>query len=1114
MRVHHATVDDRRAGRRARRGAPAVLAIVATLLLAGSAGALADPVWRIDALSSATSVAPGGTFDYFVQATNVGDTETSGAYALDVTLPPGVTLVSYENPFSPPSAFVCTGPGGSDPTGQSQISCSEETTVTPVPPITLQKLTLRVAVDPGAAEDVATGSFTISGGGAAPATTVRPIQVTTAPPTFGVAAFDGQTTANAAGDPFTQAGGHPYAYSTSLDFNTVVNPDPLVGPLFPVEATKDVTVDLPPGFVGDPTSLAQCTAGQLANPDGFEPEPLCPPTSQVGATLVRLNNPLGSVVFGPLPLFNLVPPPGVPARFGFNVAGTVVTLDARVRSGGDYGISVDAHNISQGVDIAGSTLTFWGVPSDSSHDHERACPGEANPWRGGTACPSGAPRAAFLRNPTSCPPPGVGIPTSVRMDSWENPGAFTAPVTFLSHLPPGYPAAPQEWGAQAGPSGCEKVPFDPSFTAQPEGSAPRAGSPTGFQFDLSLPQSKDPDVLGQADLKRAVVTLPEGVRLSPSSADGLAGCSSAQIALHSPDAPSCPDASRVGSVTITTPLLADPLQGSIYLATPHDNPFGNLVTIYLVAEGSGVVVKLPGQVQLDPGTGRITTTFDDTPQLPFSNVHLAFNGGPRAPLVTPPGCGTYNIQALLTPWSSTPEAPRTVSIESPFTIDADTGGQPCAPHGFSPAFTAGTQNPLAGRYSPFVLTLSREDIDQELDTMTLDMPGGLIGRIAGTPLCPDSAASTGSCGEASRVGTVAVGAGPGSSPFAIRDGRAYITGPYKGAPFGLSVVVPAVAGPFDLGNVVVRAALFIDPHTAAVKVVSDPFPRILDGVPLQLRTIQVLVDRPQFITNPTSCSEKQVLASVTSVAGTVAHVGERFQVAGCAGLRFHPDFKVATSRRTSKALGASLHVHLATGEGPVGPGSAGEANIAKVDVQLPRLLPSRLTTLQKACPAAQFERDLEGCPQGAFVGSATAHTPILNAPLSGPAILVSHGGAAFPDLVLVLQGEGVTIDLVGHTNIRKGVTFSHFEAVPDAPVSSFDLTLPEGTHSVLAASKPLCRTVTVKKRISRHVHGRLVHHFKKIKRHRPAPLLMPTTITAQNGAVLKQNTKISVTGCS
>jgi uncharacterized repeat protein (TIGR01451 family) len=1106
-----------------RGGYPVAIASVATIILAvmlaSARAALAAPEWRIASLAN-TTVAPGETLDYNLDIANQGDVGTDGAtpITLTATLGAGLTFASESDSFG---AWSCAG--------TTSVSCTY--TGEALAPLARTTPTFTVSVDPGAS-GLSTSSFVVRGGDPSEpsASTVDPTIVTPAAPTFGVDAFDGQVTADASGTPFTQAGGHPYATTTSIDFNTFTTPHaqfgiPSLGELWPVEPTKDVSVDLPPGFIGNPTAAARCSASDLANAFGLEPFPNCSPASQVGTTIVRLNDIGVHSVFGPLPVFNVVPPPGVPARFGFNILGTVVTLDGQPRSGGDYGLTVSVRNTPQVLPIAGTSLTFWGVPADSSHDRERACRGSEAPWEGGPTCTTDAEHVAFLRNPTSCSAPGVGLLTSLHIDSWVHPASFNADgspdlndplwqtASFTTHNPPEYPAPPGDRGAEQGPTGCEKVPFDPTLATRP-GSPARAGQPDGFDFDLRLPQNDDPTAIGEADLKRAVVTLPEGVRVNPSSADGLQGCSQDQFALKSSIEPICPDASKLGTVVVDSPLLDTPLTGSVYLARPFANPFGSLLAVYLAFNAEGVMIKVPGEVHADPSTGQLTATFDNNPQLPFTRVHMVLDGGPRAPLTMPSTCGPHTTNAVLTGWNG-----KVVNTTSTFTVSGDGHGSTCPSPQFAPGFTAGTQNPVAGGFSPFSLQLTRTDNDGEFSSLSsLSLPPGLLANVASiTTRCTIEQADAHACPAASHIGEVTAGAGAGSDPFYV-PGDVYLTGPYEGNPFGIAVIVHAQAGPFDLGYVVVKGAIQIH-DDGSVTVATDPFPTILQGIPLQVKDIRVNLDRPGFTFNPTSCNPMSINGTVQSTENQVAGVSSRFQVGECANHAFKPKFSASTAGKTSKANGASFHVHLASNEGPHGTGGASESNIAKVDVQLPVSLPARLTTLQKACTAAQFASNPAGCPAASFVGSATAHTPILASPLSGPAILVSHGGQAFPDLVLVLQGEGVRLNLTGHTQIKKGITSSHFETVPDAPVASFDLTLPQGPHSALTTDIPgrnLCantKTVTVTKRITRRVNGHTRRVTVKAKKAVSASLLMPTTITAQNGAVVHQNTKIAVTGC-
>ena len=842
----------------------AVTGLACLLMLTAAGAASAAPAWTINSLAN-TTVAPGATLDYLVETSNVGDVSTDGSQiTVTATLPAGTTAVaaSLTNGATGPTFPCFDGRDGTSPVaGASSVVCLNNQVIAKRGPDAFQKLRLTVrAADPLTLGMMLTTAFSVSGGGApAGASAVDPTRVAASPPGFGLDAFDGLF-ADSSGDALAQAGGHPVDATVSLDFNTITNSTPVLGSLWPVEPVKDVLTDLPAGLVGNPTVADQCTLTQLANNNGtFDPQPLCPPTSQVGTTIVRLKGQglgAGRDELGPLPVFNLVPPPGVPAAFAFNVEGIIIVLDGTVRTGGDpradggYGISVDAKNLPEALAIIGTTVTFWGVPSDPSHDGDRMCPGNEPPYNGGPTCTSGAAPRAFLRMPTSCTASAnTGFEATANVDSWVHPGAFQS-ASWFSHDPPGYPSAPQDQGPQVGITGCDRVPFDPTFTAQP--SPAQAGGPVGFSFDLALPQTDDPSVTAESDLRSATVTLPAGVRVNPSSADGLQGCSPAQIALGSSSEPACPEASKMGTVTIDTPLLRDEVTGGIYLATPFDNPSHSLIALYLTASADGVVLKIPGTGTLNPTTGQITTSFDNNPQLPFSRLHLELFGGPRAALALPDQCGTYTGQAVLIGWNN-----RTVVSNPSFTVSQNADGQPC-PSAFSPGLSAGTASNRAGSSSSLLLRVTRGDGDQELNMLTVDLPGGLTGRIANVPLCADAQAAAGTCSEVSRIGDVTVGAGAGSNPFFITTGRVYLTGPYKGAPFGASIVVPAVAGPFDLGNVVVRSSLSVDKHTANVRIVSDPLPTILQGIPLDVRDVRVNVDRPGFFLNPTSCAKKTI----------------------------------------------------------------------------------------------------------------------------------------------------------------------------------------------------------------------------------------------------------------
>ncbi len=836
--------------------------------------------------------------------------------------------------------------------------------------------------------------------------------------------------------PYTQAGGHPYQLTTSFTFNSAAGE-----PTKADENVKDVIVNLPAGLVGNPTSVPQCLPGT------------CTIANQVGVLYLD-QDPANSTS----PVWNVAPQPGEAAAFETIVINVRTHIGVRVRTGGDYGVESITRDISEKEPILPVSLTIWGVPSDPSHDAQRGaiCRG-GECFGGGHSFPLGLLVKPFLRVPTRC---GSVDTSSLSVDSWQNPGAFFSPP------PASFPALVS----------CDRPPFDPTLAATPATGA--ADTPAGLHVDLHMPQPESTNTLGEADLEKAVVTLPAGVAVNPSSANGLAACSPAQIELHGPEPAMCPDAAKIGSVEVDTPLLEHPLKGGVYVATPYDNPFDSLLAIYIALSDPerGVVVKLAGHVEADPQTGQLTTTFDENPQLPFEDFKLDFFGGPAAALRTPATCGTFTTTSDMTPWT-TPEHPDATPSDS-FQIT-----EGCSAPGFGPAFSAGTVNNQAGAFSPFSVSFSRTDQDQQLSGIQITAPPGLLGKLSTVALCGEPQAALGTCSSASQIGHTTVGAGVGSSPIYLPvagqpQNPVYLTTGYKGAPFGLSVVVPAIAGPFNLGNVIVRSAITVDPHTSQITITSDPLPTILDGIPLAVRTVNVTVDRPGFMFNPTNCNPLAISGTLTSTQGASAAVSSRFQAANCANLPFKPVFTSSTAGKTSKQNGASLKVKIASA-------GIGQAGIAKVDLTIPAILPSRLTTLQKACTEAQFNANPAGCPAASDIATATVRTPLLNSPLSGPVYFVSHGGAAFPDTEIVLQGEGVTLILEGHTQITKGVTYSRFETVPDAPFTSFEFNAPEGPYSIFGANGNLCQT----------------------------EVRMPTTLVAQNGAVINQSTLVEPEGC-
>jgi hypothetical protein len=1078
-----------------------------------------------------------GRFDGEIVSTltNMGDASVSGSkgpvHIVD-TLPPGLRAESV-TAITPVQNEAGAVPCSIE--SQSHVSCtfaglpSETVTETAgLPPFFSIEVRIEVEVL-GSASPYEDNTVSVTGGEAPSATISRPVRVGDEQPRFGVEDY-GLIPEAPGGALDTQAGSHPFQTSFTVAMNQGVDDGPIIhGKPFtlPAGIAKDLRFNLPPGLVGDPTAIPSCSIGAFLHhvPNGNE----CPADTAIGVATIFLNigNPQSPSLGGlgyttqTVPVFNVEPQIGEPARFGFylTLAGFGVLIDTSLRAGGDYGVTSTTGNISQLASFLSGDVTLWGVPGDPRHSALRGwgCLAATSHLFSSLPCtaPEAGHPAAFLDLPTSC---AGAMQTTVEADSWSEEGDF------------------HSFGSEPEPmlDGCNHLQFEPEIKVSPDGQ--QASKPTGLTVDVHVPQEGqlNGEGLAQSNVKDITVTLPAGVTLNPSAADGLQACSERLIGfegfkefssepgvsnpvftpylpgstaalaagdgeLLQPSVNFCPDASKIAEAMIKTPLLPNPVKGFVYLASPQnfnvfpqENPFGTHVSMYIVAEDplSGSLVKLPGKVLLNEATGQIESTFEETPQLPFEDAELHFFGGERAPLASPNHCGKYTTSATFTPWSGG----EPVTSQSSFEITSGPNGSPCPGTvlPFNPTLASGTTNNNAGSYTPLDTTMSREDGQQPIQSVTLHYPAGVSGLLSGVKLCGEAEANAGTCGPESQIGETIVSVGVGGDPFTVTGGKAYITGPYDGAPFGLSIVNPAKAGPFDLQQgrpVVVRAKIEVDPRTAALTITTDPpgsphaIPTIIEGFPLQIKHVNVLVNRPDFTFNPTNCTPTTVTGTIDSAEGASSPVSVPFQATNCASLQFTPKFAVATSGKNSKAYGTSLAVKLTYPSAPFG----SQANIKQVKVELPRDLPSRLTTLQKACTAAQFDANPAGCPSASVIGHAKAITPLIPVPLEGPAYFVSNGGEAFPNLIVVLQGYGVTIDLVGDTFISKtGVTSSTFKTVPDAPVGSFELVLPEGKYSALTGLGNLCTE----------------------------KLTMPTEFLAQNGASLHQSTPVGVTGCA
>ncbi|HEV3034808.1 MAG TPA: hypothetical protein VGX72_08450 [Solirubrobacteraceae bacterium] len=1060
----------------------AFVGVRATASLAASAGTH----WSIVSELQPTHFQVGDTSDaYVLIVRNDGNLPTAHGSTVTVTdaLPVGVTATKIAaegegaNGSGTPRYEMTCPPG--PVTGA--VTCTYEEGVERGPVLPGATIVVTITVSIGAQAEKLDNSATVSGGGAPSAATGEPTTpVDPGAVPFGLSFF-GLDTLGEGGEPDTQAASHPFELTTELAFNVSSRESPSAQAESPLAnaAPKDLEVALPPGLIGDASTFPRCSQHAFQERETLN----CPIGAQVGTLKPFF---YGRFQSSAVPVFNVAPPPGEPAELGFSVAGIGhVPLFFHVRSNTDYGLTAQLNDIPEAGPLQGAILTLWGVPADASHDLEReGTLGETGPHakehcepsvqfvkgvEERKGCPSEAPAKPFLTMPSSC---NAELPVKVWTDSWQNP----------EQQSPLEPEAPGLFHPESLPAmtGCEQLSFDPSLTLAPETT--QADTPSGYTVAVHVPQNEDPSALATADLRDAKVSLPAGIVLSPSVADGLQACSPEQFATKSLAPSTCPPQSQIGTAKITTPLLMSPLEGQIFVGepgcapcTPSDAQDGRLLRLLVQAEGSGVTVKLEGSARIDQRTGRLTASFEQLPQLPWEEVQLTFNGGPRAPLANASTCGApLSANAWLTPYSS--EWP-TRAASAPFALSG------CPPPQFHPSFVAGTTDNHAGAFSPLTVTLSRSDQDEDVENVSVHLPPGLLAILSKVWLCPEAQARAGACPPGSEIGTATVGAGPGADPLFLKGGRVYVTGPYEGAPFGLSIVVPVQAGPFNLGTIDVGARVEVNPSTAALSIVSDPLPQSLDGIPLQLRTVNLEIDRAGFTFNPTSCQPLAIEGSLQSSDGLVAAVSSRFQAADCAALAFKPKLSALTHATASKAGGVHLHVRIVS--------APGQANVAAVKLDLPKRMVPRLSTLQQACTAAAFAANPASCPAASVVGTATVLTPLVRQPLSGPVYVVSNGRAATPEIALVLRGEGVVLDVVGQTSVKGGVASAAFRSLPDAPFSELDLLLDAGPHSLLAANLPA------------RANGSMCGQS----------LAMPVKLTGQNGAVLKQTTRISVSGC-
>ena len=1072
------------------------------------------PRWTVTAVSAPTNLVPGdekGGQVFNIVVTNSGG-EASNGVPVTVTdvLPEGVTL---DHRGAEGFELGNNGADGRVDEAGTRMSCVGVSCTFSGAVIPQEMLLVKIPVDVElTTEQAVTNVVHVSGGGASDAFVSTPAMVSSTPAGFGIA--PGSATVSLSDG---QAGAHADLTNT-IGFDTIDGEGAVAGD------QKETSVVLPPGFGGDLVEMPVCPIAKFSHEE-------CTIDTQVGVATVFFPGGLGREV-DTEPVYDLAAEPGDVAKIGFPIKTVHVQADVTVLPG-TYQLETTFHNIEalDSQDLV--SVTIWGVPGAAAHNRWRWNPSRSNNAGGEFNVPSTNALVPFLASPTSC----TGEPTQATFSSvsWQEPEAQPAHA---------YPVL-------APLSDCGALGLQSTFTAVPTTTS--ASAATGLNVELGVDQTNEnPEGLAASALKKAVVTLPEGMTVNPSAGAGLGSCTreeyEAEALVEDPET-GCPIESKLGTVKIKTPALDEEAKGSVYLATPYANPFSELLALYVVARFPvrGVVVKVAGKVEANPVTGRLVTTFEGVPSLhgpsleglppvPFSLFTFDFHQGQTSPLVTPPACGSYEVEAQLVPWS---EPSQLLTDMSPaFEISSGANGGSCPSGGtppFAPSVTAGTENNDAGAYSPLSIRIARNDGEQEITGFASLLPPGLTGNLSGVPFCSEgeialARAKTGaeeeanpSCPVASEVGHSTADAGVGSV-LAQAPGKLYLGGPFAGAPFSIVSITSADVGPFDLGTVVVHLPLDIDPETAQVSIPSGPadqIPHIIKGIVVHIREIRVFVNRQDFMLNPTSCEPLNFSATVIGGGADPTNpadndpvtVSTPFRVTACGSLKFEPKFTASTSGKTSKADGASLTAKLTYPTGALG----NDTNIKQVKVDLPKQLPSRLTTLQKACTKAQFDANPAGCPAASLIGTAKALTPILPVPLVGPAYFVSHGGEAFPDLEIVLQGDGVTIVLTGNTFISKaGITSSTFKTVPDQPVTSFELTLPEGPYSALAANGNLCaptKTVTVKKKVTIKVKGKKKTVTRKVKQTKPTTLQIPTEFVAQNGAVIHQSTPVSVTSC-
>jgi hypothetical protein len=979
-----------------------------------------------------TTTVPGGagTTDIGVYAQNVGGAESLGPVTAKVKLPAGVTSTGVNH--SPGGWSGCFAPA------QVELTCTYSGQVGPGLPAS--PLVFEVVANPAAVSGIV--SVEVSGGGAVKAGKFEmPLEIGPNPASPGIQSFTaGAYDENGVLD--TRAGAHPANAVTGIMVNSKRN---ALGILTPAGDPKDIFADLPPGFLGNPIAVPQCS--DAADVKTGE----CPKETTVGVTKPIIET-LGGGIAGNETVHNIQAPFGYPAKVKFSVGlgSVLVNVLGELRSDQDYGVSFGSPNTVQIAPVFGVFFDFWGDPASPSH----------NAQRGG---PSGAPSIAFTTQATDCPLEALVPPqVTLRFNTWQLPGTYDTSTVVLPPV-----------------SECGKLEFDADFSFEP--SDTKSDSPASFRTELAVPSEglTDPSKLTTPEIRETVVKLPEGVTLNPSGADGLGACSEQQIGLKGTEFPlpnpirftkdpnRCPDSSKIGSGELKSALLENPLHGALYLAAQGEgNPFGSLFAVYLVIEDpqTGIYIKLPGEVEPDKRTGQFQVTFRNLPQLPFTYLKLNLKGGNRSALASPTTCGTFATTAVNTPWSYPDSGPPTESANG-FEINQGPNGMPCAKtpqeRPFDIGLRAGSESTAAGAHTPFSFLITRPDGSQELDSLELRTPPGFSASLKGIPYCPEAAIAavgqktgraeqeSSSCPAASQIGRTLTAAGAGPTPF-YSGGKLYLAGPYKGAPLSVLAITPALAGPFDLGNVVVRTALFVDRQSAQVTSKTDPIPQILEGVPLRIKEVRVILDRPNFGLNPTSCDASSVSVTAHGNSGAVATPVNRFKVEGCESLGFAPKLSAKVIGGTKRGKHPAFEANLTYPEGSY-------ANIKDVQVALPHSEFLEQAHINTICTRPQAAAN--ACPAGAIYGYAEATTPLLDGKLTGPVFLKSSVHK-LPDLAIYLRGpdsQPVEVEFQGRVDSVKGQIRNTIEGLPDVPVSSFRLYMKGGGKGLLINSRDLCK---------------------------------------------------------